>query len=447
MLVLLLVIAGGRRVLADRRGRFWIGAAAVGLVLSTGFAEQLMPIPGVRAPARALLWWSLGTATAAALALGRPRSQHDPAVPRGTWLLAAVILGLVIAATTTIGPVARRAAIGSLAVLVVSGGAALLAARRQSGWGSALLVAVLAADLVVLGDALHAGLPRRGIARLRDEFGAIRAALPPPSDEDARGRVIVAPVMPGASWASLEGVRSLQGWNVLVPKVHARLLGTDVPGQYEFGFVADPALLASRSTVLDLLRVRLLVVSSKLAADPRWHDALADPRWRPVRQTASWHFFANDRARPVAWLVHAARAAPVDEVLATVHGRTTPFDPSLEALVAAEIGPLDAATTPEAVDVDRYDDDTVTIRVEASSRALLVTSELAYPGWQATIDGTPVPIHAVDGGLRAVVVRTGASAVVFRYRPLLGRIGLAIGVASAALLACAGILAVRREST
>jgi len=59
------------------------------------------------------------------------------------------------------------------------------------------------------------------------------------------------------------------------------------------------------------------------------------------------------------------------------------------------------------------------IVAEASSPAggRLVLTDLAYPGWTATIDGEPAEAQTVDGMFRAVDLRAGLHSVVWSYRP------------------------------
>jgi len=63
------------------------------------------------------------------------------------------------------------------------------------------------------------------------------------------------------------------------------------------------------------------------------------------------------------------------------------------------------AGSPQAVTVTEYSARHIELTAYASTRGLLVLSELYYPGWQARVNGTPVPISEVDGGLRSVIVR------------------------------------------
>jgi uncharacterized membrane protein YfhO len=83
--------------------------------------------------------------------------------------------------------------------------------------------------------------------------------------------------------------------------------------------------------------------------------------------------------------------------------------------------------------------------VTASSNALLVLSEMYYPGWVARVNGKKVPIQRVDGTFRGIVVSAGPNRVEFEYAPASFRVGALI---SALTLVCfvGGWLFVRRRS-
>jgi hypothetical protein len=82
-------------------------------------------------------------------------------------------------------------------------------------------------------------------------------------------------------------------------------------------------------------------------------------------------------------------------------------------------------------------DTSVTVDVRALRPGRLVLLDTFYPGWEATVDGRPVPIEAANAAFRAVAVAAGRHEVRFAYRPASVRTGAIISVlALAALLGC-----------
>ena len=84
--------------------------------------------------------------------------------------------------------------------------------------------------------------------------------------------------------------------------------------------------------------------------------------------------------------------------------------------------------------------------MRAASRALLVLSEPFYPGWQVTVNGREAPVWKVDGGLRAIVVPAGDSAVTLKYRPASFRLGAALSAAAFLAAALLAFFAFRRPA-
>jgi Bacterial membrane protein YfhO len=77
----------------------------------------------------------------------------------------------------------------------------------------------------------------------------------------------------------------------------------------------------------------------------------------------------------------------------------------------------------------------MTIATGGPTAAVLVVTDLAYPGWRAVLDGREVPVLTVDGVLRGIVVPSGEHVVTFRYRPRSLLIGIALSVAALVAIA------------
>lgn len=74
------------------------------------------------------------------------------------------------------------------------------------------------------------------------------------------------------------------------------------------------------------------------------------------------------------------------------------------------------------------------LSVDAATPSLLVQGEPFYPGWRAYVDGVERPLLRVNVLFRGVVVPPGQHEVVVRYEPASFRVGMAISLASLALL-------------
>jgi uncharacterized membrane protein YfhO len=82
-------------------------------------------------------------------------------------------------------------------------------------------------------------------------------------------------------------------------------------------------------------------------------------------------------------------------------------------------------------------------------QGLAVFSEIYYPGWKATIDGTEVPVLRADYILRALEVPAGKHTITFSFEPKPYTVGNKVTTASSwlvllVLLGSVG-MAVRKE--
>ena len=84
---------------------------------------------------------------------------------------------------------------------------------------------------------------------------------------------------------------------------------------------------------------------------------------------------------------------------------------------------------------------------EGTRPGVLVLADLWYPGWEATVDGNPAPVLAVDGVFRGVEVGQGAREVVFQYYPASLRVGAVVSLAALAVLLLLALLYRRQSGT
>ena len=92
-----------------------------------------------------------------------------------------------------------------------------------------------------------------------------------------------------------------------------------------------------------------------------------------------------------------------------------------------------------------YEAERVTVQTAARRPALLVLTDNWFPGWKASVDGEPAPIHRVDYLIRGVAVPGGAHRVEFRYEPASWRAGWIISTLALLVIAGAAAFGWRRR--
>ncbi|HLL70322.1 MAG TPA: YfhO family protein [Pyrinomonadaceae bacterium] len=132
--------------------------------------------------------------------------------------------------------------------------------------------------------------------------------------------------------------------------------------------------------------------------------------------------YENLRARPRAWLVGKVLNVTEEAALSALHTSRladgSAFDPARVALVET---PLDLAAREldagETARVTHLSDTRMEIQTTSNAPAFLVTSDVYYPGWQATIDDAPAPHFQTNYVFRGLPVPAGTHTVRFEFRP------------------------------
>jgi hypothetical protein len=171
--------------------------------------------------------------------------------------------------------------------------------------------------------------------------------------------------------------------------------------------IADPD-----SPVLKLMNVRY-VIASHVLRKPR---ALTQ-----VLDLPGTHIYENPGVLPRFFLVsRVRRAASMDEALAML--RSPDFAVGAEAVVegAAPGVSLTGAPPAGSVRVLEYGAQQFTLETDAPAPAFLVTSETAYPGWHAWVDGQTGQARAplmTNAAFRGLPVPAGKHVVKMRFDP------------------------------
>lgn len=198
------------------------------------------------------------------------------------------------------------------------------------------------------------------------------------------------------------GLRSLFGYDPLVLR------------RYEEFITSRPDPLAR---TYDLLNAGYLVTT----APQEFLDAARPPRL--LAEQSGVYVYERPGALHRAWIVPQVEVIRDGAaLLARIHAPD--FDPRATALVEA---PLECRSTEAPGEIVSLHDqgNRITAQVRGGG-GVLIFSEVAYPGWRATVDGAPTPLMRADYLLRALCVPSGEHHVVLVYNPPLLKLGLGV---------------------
>ncbi len=404
--------AGGTR---RQRAIFLILLGTLAVSYALGYDGPLYPhlapidlIARMHKTARAIFLLAFAIALAAASGAEALRALG----PRGRALWALLLLSGALllwigapAWVTAVPPEHRAQAIASLRLAAaVAAGVALFAwaAARSLPFARAALFLLLLGELILTGTWMEVepagGTPERPVVDyLKADTGWFRV------DVDGAARGLLSPSV-------------LLGYGFEVPQ------GTGNPMElfpYTQFYWAIPT---KGAPAYQLLGVKYVVVPS---------DALpgGDGIWPVFTEAPAVDVHLNTNALPRVWLVYdTLPVTTLEEAYAVV------FDPAFQpaALATVENGPDLEGQGQGTLEVLGYGPNRVEILVRTTEEALLILSDIHYPGWEATVDGAPVPLYKTDVIFRGVVVPEGEHRVVMRYAPTSLRLGL--GLAATALL-------------
>ena len=410
----------------DWRWRFFLPLGGGALLVSLGQAGAIHPLlyrflPGFglfRVPARAGMLFVLAAATLSGLALDRclalsleERASQLAGVKRYILLasgvaLAVALLAILLGAVQQGNEIVQRVLLianqATRFSLLLAGSYALL---RLPGQGAHRVILVL---ILVLIDLWGFGSKYLIVKPFEPpQLGWIMAdlALPP-----ERHTYRILPIL---------RVRDRN------EPLTFSFLSTDGYDPFTVGDADVLRDLAHQRSdrILDLLSVRYLMVAEEDVPDTPVTG------WNVVTQPAGAHFYERDHVGPRAFVVHGYElAADHDDALERLLAPT--LDPYTTAVLESPADcaweSLPAGVPPETATILGYEQERVTLEVEAAAGGMLILGDLYYPGWQAEVDGQPVPVHRTDYALRGVCVPAGRHRVVFTFDPPIVRQGIIV---------------------
>jgi hypothetical protein len=217
------------------------------------------------------------------------------------------------------------------------------------------------------------------------------------------------------------GIHSVGGYHAAKPRAYQEFM--DAFGIETFELFRSP----DAQRILKLLNVHYLVTAVDLGGNPAFAWArrvFVDGQPLPIYSIGGG---------PRAYLVGDVVVEP-DRARALAGLADPAFDPAQRAIVDRPVPSL-AGTVVGTARITAHELNSLTITCDSSGPALLVLTELNDPGWQATVGGEPAPVITTNAIFRGVRVESGHHEVRFTYRSPGLRPGLALSIASAAVIA------------
>lgn len=410
-------------LIADRRRRtlFLWAVGVVTILFALGTQGPLYPrlagLPLFSATwktGRAIFVLSFVLAIAAGLGAQHLQRSRGGALWAGLALLGAAVVALRAGAWSTAAPspeaIAQARAGLTLASALLAGAGVLGALGRTHLLGRVGLAAVALAELTATGALADAEpLPPPGsdphaaaTAFLQADTGWFRV------DVDAAARGLWSPA-------------SVMAAGLDVPQGTGNPMEIVVYNQFYWG-IPHKGMPAYHA------------LGAKYVIVPKGAQPGAAGIWPVFLEDPLVDIHLNTNALQRVWLVYSTTSVDSLEAAFSIV-MAADFEPALTATVSG--GPALASAGQGRIEVLAYGPNRAAFNVTSSEPALLVLSDLSYPGWRGRIDGKPAPILATNGIFRGMAVPTGTSRVEMRYFPTSLRAGL--GLLACGMLVCAAI--------
>ncbi len=153
--------------------------------------------------------------------------------------------------------------------------------------------------------------------------------------------------------------------------------------------------------------------------------------------------YRNQDVPPLARLIGRAEIV-TDEEAALARMREAAFNPA-QRLILAGGEPLESEGGGE-VTLTAYAPEQLAFAIRAAADSYLLVSQAHYPGWTATLDGQPAPIHRADILLQAIYIPAGEHTLTLQYAPSSWPAALITGMAGWLLLAAWMLVILVRRS-
>jgi len=287
-----------------------------------------------------------------------------------------------------------------IAVLAGCGAARFLPARWQLAAG-----AIIGIDLLLVSS----GRPFNTTS-VAIEAGTTHDSLDGSADLAARLRSLTETAVPPYrfdmadapyGWSSVGPILEIptaNGCDPMAPERAIQLRLSFAPGA-RWGTCYQ--VVNASSPVLGLANVRYVLSKSSV------------PLAR-VAEIAGFTVYENSRVLPRFFFV--PHLQPAENLATAAHAlHAADFDPAQTAIVEAPLSTAPLASG--EVKVASYKPNDIRLETHSAGDGFLVAADAWYPGWEATIDGQPVPLYIADVAFRGLRVPAGDHRVEMHFVP------------------------------
>ncbi|MHB8995417.1 MAG: DUF7657 domain-containing protein [Armatimonadota bacterium] len=287
--------------------------------------------------------------------------------------------------------------------------------------GKALLIAVLAADLLYFAGHFLPAVPARylqvqsdALARIREDSGLYRMTS---LIGDGKG---IDRMPPNLTMAF--GFQDVLGSDSLVFDGYQNLMSI-VPKDAKGN--PDPT-----SPILDMLNCKYLLTSQDLTRTPGWK----------LLTEYETNVYENTEVLPRAFIAAKIAVAPHEEPLKQMTAQWRPMDVTFLNGI-----PSPVAEGPASIAVTDYGANSVTLEGSVPAGRLAVLGDIWYPGWHAYADAQETPIRRANYILRAVAPEREAQQIRFVYYPASFAAGAFLTCLAVMFIACGLVIGWRRR--
>jgi hypothetical protein len=428
------------------------------------FLIRALPVIGdIRHSSFWMIGWNLlmlALAVRAIDSLGKEVSWRDAgrsaAILAGLTVIGAIVLVLVWG----IGPnpgFARPFLVAGIVLL-----ACHLAARKIVQRRTVIAVFVAVGLVDALSWAISLTLPadpnREATIRYIEEF---RGIAPPPTVDiggHGQGRAFVYKSARGNCFYAMASARDTE-WVLTFTSLPLRRAWelsktfgwtqTTACGRVGLRKTASEVLTPDRLALVRALDVRFHFVDGD--ADRAFVESLGF-RYRTFDPYTGFHIYEDTQTLGRIGFYAAGEQVPdLDRAVAALHA--APFRPG-RLIVEADIPgfPADGSASGDGAQagsgfrIASYAPDRVVITGAADTAGILVLRDMIYPGWTATVNGTPADIVPANIIGRGIYLEPGDSEVIFAFRPSHSAVtGVISGASALALVLALPWTALRRR--